>query len=54
MTFTTTLLKNFWCWIVIYFTYETKKIPLLYFDDKRFVLDDGIQTLAYFTKKLQK
>ena len=35
-------------------TYEIKKISLLYFDDKRFVLDDGIHTLAYFTKKLQK
>ena len=35
-------------------TYEIKKISLLYFDDKRFVLDDGIHTLAYFTKGLQK
>ena len=35
-------------------TYEIKKTSLLYFDDKRFVLDDGIHTLVYFIKKLQK
>ena len=33
-------------------TYEVNKISLLYFDDKRFVLDDGIHTLAYFHKKI--
>ena len=31
-------------------TYEIKKISLSRFDDKRFVLDDGIHTLAYFHK----
>ena len=29
-------------------TYEIKKISLSCFDDKRFVLDDGIHKLAYF------
>ena len=29
-------------------TYETDKISLSCFDDKRYVLDDGIYTLAYF------
>ena len=29
-------------------TYEIDKILLSCFDDKRFVLDDGIYTLAYF------
>ena len=31
-------------------TYETDKISLSCFDDKRYVLDDGIHTLAYFHK----
>ena len=31
-------------------TCETDKILLSCFDDKRFVLDNGIQTLAYFHK----
>ena len=31
-------------------TYEIDKISLLCFDDKRFVLDDGIHRLAYFHK----
>ena len=31
-------------------TYETDKISLSCFDDKRFVLDDEIHTLAYFHK----
>ena len=31
-------------------TYEISKISLLCFDDKRYVLDDGIRTLAYFHK----
>ena len=35
-------------------TYEINKISLLCFDDKRFVLDDGIHTLAYFHKGLKK
>ena len=29
-------------------TYEINKISLSCFDDKRFILDDGIHTLAYF------
>ena len=35
-------------------TYEINKISLSVFDDKRFVLDDGIHTLAYFHKNLRK
>ena len=35
-------------------TYEVYKISLSCFDDKRFVLDDGIHTLAYFHKNLRK
>ena len=31
-------------------TYEVDKISLSCFEDKRFVLDDGIHTLAYFDK----
>ena len=31
-------------------TYETDKISLSCFDDKRFILDDEIHTLAYFRK----
>ena len=31
-------------------TYEIDKISLSCFDDKRYVLDDGIYTLSYFTK----
>ena len=34
-------------------TYEIKKISLSCFDDKRFVLDDEIHTLAYFHKDLK-
>ena len=30
--------------------YEIDKISLSCFDDKRYVLDDGIYTLAYFNK----
>ena len=33
-------------------TYEISKISLPFFDDKRFVLDDGIHTLAYFYKEI--
>ena len=33
-------------------TYGTKKISLSCFDDKRFVLEDGIHTLAYFDKDI--
>ena len=35
-------------------TYEINKISLSYFDDKRYVLDDGIHTLAYFHKDSHK
>ena len=35
-------------------TYEINKISLACFDDERFVLDDGIHTLAYFHKNLKK
>ena len=31
-------------------TYEIDKISLVCFGDKRYVLDDGIRTLAYFHK----
>ena len=34
--------------------YEINKISLSSFDDKRFVLDDGIHTLAYFHKDFRK
>ena len=33
-------------------TYEIDKISLSCFDDKRFVLNDGIHTLAYFHKDI--
>ena len=33
-------------------TYEINKISLSVFDDKRFVLNDGIHTLAYFHKDI--
>ena len=35
-------------------TYEINKTSLSCFDDKRFVLDDGIHTLAYFHKDLRE
>ena len=35
-------------------TYEIKKISLSCFDDKRFALNDGIHTLAYFHNDLKK
>ena len=35
-------------------TYEINKISLSCFDNKRFVLDDGIHTLAYFHRELKK
>ena len=34
--------------------YEIDKISLLCFDDKRYVLDDGIYTLSYFHKNSVK
>ena len=33
-------------------TYELNKISLSCFDDKRYILDDGINTLAYFHKDI--
>ena len=33
-------------------TYDIKKISLSCFDDKRYILNDGITTLAYFHKVL--
>ena len=35
-------------------TYEIDKISLSCFDDKRYVLDDGIYTLSYFNKNSVK
>ena len=35
-------------------TYEIDKISLSYFDDKRYVLDDGIYTLRHFHKNSVK
>ena len=35
-------------------TYEIEKISLLCFDDKRYVLDDNVNTLAYFHKDCNK
>ena len=35
-------------------TFEIDKIPLSCFDDKRYVLDDGVNTLAYFHKNYNK
>ena len=35
-------------------TYEIDKISLSCFDNKRFVLDDGINTLLYFHKDCNK
>ena len=31
-------------------TYEINKISLSYFEDKRYVLDDGNYTISYFHK----
>ena len=35
-------------------TQEITKASLFLFDDKRFVLNDGIHTLAYFHRELKK
>ena len=35
-------------------TYELNKISLFCFDDKRFVLDDGTHTLAFYHKDFKK
>ena len=34
-------------------TYDVNKISLSCFDDKRYILNDGITTLAYFDKDLK-
>ena len=34
-------------------TYDVCKISLSCFDDKRYILNDGITTLAYFHKDLE-
>ena len=34
-------------------TYNILKISLSCFDDKRYVLDDGINTLGYFHKNIR-
>ena len=34
-------------------TYDINKIILSCFDDKRYVLDDGVNTLAYFHKEIK-
>ena len=34
-------------------TYDVYKISLSCFDDKRYVLDDGVNTLAYFHKGIR-
>ena len=35
-------------------TYESNKISLYAFDDKRYILDDGINTLPYGHKDIPK
>ena len=35
-------------------TYGIEKISLSCFDDKRYMLDDGIHTLSYFHKNVSK
>ena len=35
-------------------TYKVCKISLPCFDDKRYILDDGINSLAYFHKDILK
>ena len=35
-------------------TYEINKISLSCFDDKRYILDDGVNTLACFHKDCKK
>ena len=34
-------------------TYDVCKISLSCFDDKRYILDDGVNTLPYFHKDIQ-
>ena len=33
-------------------TYDINKLSLSCFDDKRFILDDGVHTFAYFHKDI--
>ena len=35
-------------------TYDVCKISLSCFDDKRYTLNDGVKTLAYFHKDIKK
>ena len=35
-------------------TYDVCNISLSYFDDKRYILDDGVNTLAYFHKDIKE
>ena len=35
-------------------TYDVCKISLSCFDDKRYILDDGVNTLAYFHKDIKE
>ena len=35
-------------------TYEIDEISFSCFDDKRYVLDDGVNTLAYFHRNCKK
>ena len=35
-------------------TYDVSKISLSYFDDIRYILDDGINSLAYFHKDTKR
>ena len=35
-------------------TYDVRKILLSCFDDKRYVLNDGVNILAYFHKDIKK
>ena len=35
-------------------TYDVCKISMSCFDDKRYVLDNGVNTLAYFHKDIKK
>ena len=34
-------------------TYDVYKISLSYFDDKKYVLDDGVNSLTYFHKDIK-
>ena len=34
-------------------TYDVCKISLSYFDDKRYILNDGVNSLAYFHKDIK-